>query len=419
MIRCDEIFGRSYLKSYQEFYLAMTVGAECGRIGDCLDMSMMRITDPKLLSDKDKDYLRYLKSVGSIYDGSVPEKVIERGSPEDYEENRSVFWFDVDKFTELEGRLFRHEEDGYHWSHSWAVESYGNQYLKSVTGLSLAGNLIMHLVGHMLVGFHLRRIPEKKVVFHFNRKEARSTYIYLPLYACTCSCENVKKSVELVFEENRRELRDIDYYVLYESSRNSRLFTLHDWQVKKEVMKQRGIVEGSIVAFYRRERMSKNNPAGFIKEAFIGHIERICGSRILVNELSVNKTKEEQELDYLEINEEYRHMFSDMLDFHIPKKYEWYDITSIGVCEYFYTEEWLVMPLDKSDVVNKRITINGKPVMYPLNTVEAVYWILNEFGVEFDKQLFKDMYNDGKPLMWDEVDGTPFLITDTYVEEDD
>ena len=414
MIRCDEIFGRQYITSYQEFQLALAAGAECGRRGDVLDMSMMSIVDPRLLSKNDRDYLKYLKSVGSVYDGTEPEKKVKRGSPEDYIEDRSPLWFDVDKFTELRGRLFRVEEDGYHWGYSWASETYGEQYLRSVTGTSLLGKTLMHLVGHMLVSFMEGDIPAKKIFIHLSRMEARATYIYLPLYACICSCENVRKFVELDFEEERRELKDLDYFVLYESSRNSGLFTLHNWQTKRKAMETHGIKEGSIVAMYKRSRITANNPAGFIKEAMIAKIEKLEDKPdYVITAYSLNKTKEEQELDYLEIDESYRYMFSDMLDFYIPQRVEKRTLFETGVCEYFYTEEWLMLPLDKSDIINKRVTINGKQVVYPMNTVEAVYWVLNEFGEQFDKQLFRDMYNDGKPMLWDEVDGTPVLLTDT------
>lgn len=417
MINCADIFGREYITSYQEFYLAMTVGAECSRRGDVLDMSMMRIIDPKLLSKNDKEYLRYLKSIGAIYDGVEPEKRIVRNSDNDYEENRSIFWFDVDKLTELQGRLFQVKEDSYHWSYSWAFESYGDQYLKSVTSLSLLGKTIMHLVGHMLVNFIMGDMPAKKMVFHFNRMEARATYIYLPLYACTCSCENIKKLVELDFEEGRRELRDLDYFVLYESSRNSGLFTLHDWKTKRRVMADHGIQEGSIVAMYKRARISANNPAGFIKEAFIAKIESLSESAdFVVSRLTVNKTMEEQELDYLEIDESYRHLYSDMLDFRIPQTIERCSLYGVGVCEYFYDEEWLMMPLDKSEVTNKRVSIDGRQEVVPMNTVDAVYWILCQFNSPFDRGLYKKTYNDGKPLMWDTVDGTPALVSESMYD---
>lgn len=417
MVNCSSLFGRDYITSYQEFYLAMTMAAECGRVGDTLDMSMMRIIDPKLLSKFDREYLQYLKEIGSVYDGSTPEKTFVRGSKEDCPEDRPALWFDVNNITELYGKLFREDSECYHWDSSWASETYGEKYLNGVTALSTLGSTVMHLAGHMLVGFYFGYIPVKKVVFHFNRMEARATYIYLALYACINSCENVEKYIEIKFEEERKELRDLDYFVLFESSRNAGLFTLHDWNVKRKAMEKNGIQQGSIVAMYKRSRITANNPAGYIKEAFIAKIESLGdGPEFVISNLSVNKTKEEQELDYLEIDEEYRHMFSDMLDFYIPQRVEKYNLYDIGVCEYFYTEDWLMLPLDKSDVVNKRVTIDGQQTVMTMNTVEAVYWILNEFGVLFDQELYRKMYNDGKSLLWDRVDGTPNLITDTMYD---
>ena len=418
MIRCNDVFGRDKLRSYQEFYLAMAVGAECGRRGDCLDLSMMRMSDPQLLSKADKDYLKYLKAVGAVYDGSVPEVTFARGSDRDYEEDRPKMWFDVDKITELEGRLFEERDDGYHWSHDWAYKSYGNEYLTSVTGRSIIGSTIMHLAGYMLVSFMTGTLPPKKVYFHFNRMEVRSTYIYLPLYACINSCETVKKFIELVFDEERRELRDLDYYVLFDSCRNAGRFTWHSWQKKLDAMKKNGIKEGSLVIMYHKGRMSDNNRCGVILDAFVGRIESLKDApNISIHCLSVNKTKEEQELDYLEIDESYRYMYSDMLNFSLPQTHAMYDLCSVGVCEYFYMEEWLMLPIGSFDVTPKRITINGVQTVKGLSDVEAIYWILNQFDYDFDTELYKAMYNEGKPLLWDQVDGTPCLITDAVDQE--
>lgn len=417
MIRCCDIFGRTQLLSYQEFYLAMTVGAECGRRGMCLDVSMMSMSDERLLSSNDKAYLKYLKSLGAVYDGSEPEVTFTRGSDKERYERPSL-WFDVDKFTALDGRLFDVRQDGYHWSHDWAYKTYGVEYIDSVTGRSLVGNTVMHLAGYILASFMTGSLPAKKVYFHFNRIEVRSTYLYLPLYACLGSCENIKKFIELVFEEERRELRDLDYYVLYDSSRNAGLFTWHTWSEKLLAMKKAGIVEGSIVFLYKRGRMSANNRCGVITEACVGKILSLGNSPdVLIETIALNKTKEEMELDYLEIDESYRGLYSDMLNFRLPKAKTKFNLCSVGVCQYFYNEEWLMLPIDPVDLTPKRITVNGEQVVRELTNVEAVYWILNEFEYDFDTDLYKKMYNNSRPLLWDKVDGSPRLITEGYSEE--
>jgi len=36
--------------------------------------------------------------------------------------------------------------------------------------------------------------------------------------------------------------------------------------------------------------------------------------------------------------------------------------------------------------------------------VEAIYWILNQFGVDFDKEEYKRFYNNGEDLTYDMFD---------------
>lgn len=417
MIKCEKFFGRNEIRSYQEFYLAMTIAAECGRRGKQLDLSGMKIRGPNLLSKDDLGYLKYLRETGAVYDGSLPDKHFIRGSSDDLECNRPVYWFDVDCITELEGTLFKETEDSYEWNYDWAYQSYGKKYQNSVTLFPKLGNTIMHLVGHMLVCFDEEDLPVKKLVFSFNRMESMNTFMYLSLYACICSCERIRNIVELRLPYGEKCLNDIDFYVMYDSAKNGGTFKLHSWATKKEAMEKNGIQEGSIVAMYRRERITANNPAGVIKEALIARVESLGNlPEMVVTTLAVNKTKEEQELGYLEIDEEYRYIFSDMLDFRIPQNVERHNLCNVGICEYLYTEDWLMLPLDRQDTVTKIITIDGNRVTQQMDTVEAVYWILNEYDIPFDHDLYRKMYNNGRGLMWDLVDGTPHLITDTLYE---
>jgi hypothetical protein len=418
MIDCSQVFGRAVIVSFQEFRLALAMGAECGRRGITLDMSMMRVLDPNVLSSKDKEYLNYLRSIGAIYDGTIPEKRIVRNSKEDRISDRSVLWYDVDKFTELGSSLFLEKEDGYHWSLDWALQTYGPKYISTVANRTLMSATLTHLLGYVIIGIIVGDLPPKKLLIHLNRMEVRSTYTYLKLYACMTSCENIKNFVELVFEEQRKELKDLDYFVLFESSHNAGLFKWHDMSVKVEAMKKHGIQVGSIVALYKRHRISDSNPAGCIKEAYIARIDDISNTSISYTMMGVSKTKEEQEQDYLEIDQQYRGMFSDMLKFSIPCTKETCSISDIGVFTYFYREELLLVPLDKVDVVEKLITIDGVRQKCSLNTVEAVYWILCQHDVDFDRDMYARMYNGGSLLLWDMVDGTPALICTPEVVRD-
>lgn len=75
MILCKDIIKKSVLSSYFEFFLVMCLAAECHRLGLSLDMSGIGITDPELLCNNDKDYKKFLESVGAINYGTVVDIV--------------------------------------------------------------------------------------------------------------------------------------------------------------------------------------------------------------------------------------------------------------------------------------------------------------------------------------------------------
>lgn len=49
----------------------------------------------------------------------------------------------------------------------------------------------------------------------------------------------------------------------------------------------------------------------------------------------------------------------------------------------------------------KRITIDGKEGDVSMSSIDAIYWLLCQYSIEFDRELYRNMYNDGKDLMWD------------------
>ena len=50
----------------------------------------------------------------------------------------------------------------------------------------------------------------------------------------------------------------------------------------------------------------------------------------------------------------------------------------------------------------KRITVQGKEADVEMNEVDAIYWLLCQYEIDFDRELYKSMYNSSKDLMWDE-----------------
>ena len=417
MIDCSKLFGKRTLVNYQEFNLAMAMAVECGRRNTCLDMSMMRILDPEMLSTEDKLYLRYLRSVGEVYDGKEAAVSFKRNSIDDQAIMRPLQWFDP---QELNGKtdLFSYdtENECYRWSSQWAMREDSSIVNSPIVMRSTLGKTLLHLVWHFLVSKYLGFYEDKPLVISLQDLEVRSTYIYLTVYTCTRSCEKIGREVSFDFSNMQQEVGSLLYLILYEQARNAGRFQYNNRSIKIEAARKMGWAKGKTFVLYTKAKMSANNPAGYIKEAVIiianGDIHD--GDTVIsFTKFGVNKTLEEKECDYAAIDEEYKYLFTDMMRVQMHISQGTLDLNDVGFLDYFYYEEYLIEPIDRFCTVRKKVTIDGVLRDMEFNTVDAVYWIMNEYKVmkKSEKELYRRQYNNGQPLLWDSCDGTPLLLT--------
>ena len=417
MIKCNELIGKSSIDFYYEFLFTMALAAECGRRGTSLDMSMMKVFDKSMLSANDLAYMQYLKDTGSIYDGTDNCKKFERGSADDVISKRPKYFFDVNAVSELYDVLFEEREDCYLWSRNHSFQMYGN-YANDLVHMKKTGNTILHLMAHMLICFKLGERIKKVVRFYFKNFEVKSIHMYIDLLACMKTLDALKGIVTIDFDENYAEcVSDIDFNILYAVSIHANRMKKWSCSEKFDVFKKYGFEKGSIAVLYERDRISENNPLGSIVRASIVRIDDYNDdlySRAgwYLTKYSVNKTIEESEDDYYGMDEEWRGAFSDLLKPYLGESSSFISFENLGIGTYFCDEEFILMPLERDEKVHKKVSIDGKLVTVELDDVEVIYWILNQYGVNFDKELYKKYYNKGQPLMWDKYDCTPVHRTD-------
>ena len=109
--------------------------------------------------------------------------------------------------------------------------------------------------------------------------------------------------------------------------------------------------------------------------------------------------------DYYGIDEEYRGMFTDLLKPTLNSMQSFVSFENIGIGTYFYDEEYILMPIERDCLNKKLVTIDGQKAVIDMDDVDAIYWILNQFKVDFNKEWFKGYYNGGKELLWDLYNG--------------
>lgn len=414
MILCRDIIKKPVLGSYFEFFFVMCLAAECHRLGMSLDMSGVGISDPELLCKNDRDYKKFLESVGAINYGSEV-KIIPVESKEYQELEKPEYFFDTTQISALEDKIFRDDGDKFYWEHNWAYTTYGTDYTKMLNPKN-AGNLLLHLIAHHVIGFVLGRVVIKPILLDFNRHDSKSSGLFLPAYACSQSMSWFGEIVKFNFEE---EDETLDLKILYRQSMNAGRYAKHSVGKKEQALRKYGIEIGSVVVVYERGKISTSNAVGKIKGAIIGIVQGYnVKTRCLdMKMIALNKTKEEVEFDYYSIEPEYRYNFMDLLSFKVATHRETLPLYNIGVCDYFCDEGTLLGLLDPYERVMKSVTLKDRGTTeMEMSSIDAIYWMLCEYEIDFDAELYKEMYNHGDMLLWDRVGSQPAPVK-AYNEE--
>lgn len=393
MIKCNEFLGRYYFKSYSEFYFMLAVAKECYRRGTYLDVSGMRI-ERDVSPENMIEYFKVLVNKGAIQG---------EGLNSDAKEYTSSLDLDTSCLSELEaeGKIFLECEDCLEWSYEFAANSY-SKYNITLLNASKMGNSLIHLSAYYLASVYMGYLPEKPLKITIDdRQKVASTYIYINLISCNKTMGLFKENIILNIDFTDFSV-DLDYSIFCNNGIMAGRNKLWSISEKKEFMKKEGIVEGSIVILWERKGMNESNPIGRITGSTIVRVDKIEDDYVYVTCLYLVKTKEELVDDYYDIPEDKRYMFSDLLDFNANTHPESFSITSLGVKNYFSSEESMFLDkIDDTASVTKKVTVEGNTNYVEMSEIDAIYWLLCQFSIEFDRNLYKNMYNEGNDLLWD------------------
>lgn len=382
------IFGRNHFKSYSEFYLALAIGNVLKNRGMSLNMDGM-LVDADMIPQNIVTYYKRL-----LYDGAITISMYSKGKEPDNEINTNIdtSYFDSINLVEDKGTYLD-------WSIEFANNNYG-EYKKQFLELIRLGNTLVHLVAHHLVK-HFLDGENRKLVIHFDYHKAKSSFLYVNIYSVLQTIIWLKDFIELDVDFGDYGV-DLDYSIHCNNGKVAGRYKLFPVAKKLELFKKYGMVEGSILVLWERDGMCESNEYGRISGAKIFRLEEIGDDYIGVTFISLNKTKEEVYQDYYDIEESKRGIFTDMLNkkpYMAPAELS---ICGLGVDNYFYNEDKYVTLLDESEEVYKLVTIDGKVVSVKMRAVDAIYWLLCQYEIEFDKDLYKSMYfGDGEEPLWD------------------
>lgn len=391
MLICENIFKRNYFESYSELYLALVIARECYRRGEYLDMTTMSIekdiTPPDML-----EYFKHLICLGAVR--------IEGMSVENSVSSSRMF-LNTDCFGDYGSSLFKNYKSNYEWSFEVFYSDDKEYPLEFTTGLNM-GNTIMHLVGYYLVSRELGDLEDKPLkVSIVDRQYVASTYLYINLLSCSKSLDWFSNYVQLEVDFSEYSV-DLDYSIFCNNGIAARRNKLWSWKEKLEFMEKEGMEVGGMYILWERKGMCNSNPIGRIIGATLVRLDNIVKGDLHMTVLPLCKTKEEIVDDYYDIPEDKREYFNDLLDFKLNSYQKNVSLTSVGIRNYFSIEESIFLDkIDKTGTVTKKVTVDGNTDYVEMSEIDAIYWLLCQFEVEFDRQLYKDMYSGGEELLWD------------------
>lgn len=393
MVKCSEIMRKQKFDSYSEFYLALCLAAECARRDKTLDMTDMRV-EADTLPKSQLEYYKYLLFIGAIYVegyGEVDDPAIKPG-----------LYFDTSLITKQIGTLWKEEKDIYHWSPEIASEICPDDLRSEMLNRSKKGNILMHLIAYYLMGRYFRDLDTKKLVIEItNHHDVRTTYLYENIISCEKFLVWFNEYVDLRIDYGELNV-DIDFSVFFNDGMAAKRF--HKWSIKdkQKFLKNAGMEVGSILVLWNRKGVCDTNKSGRIDGAYIIRLDEIGENFIAINKMGLNKTKEEVILDYYSTPEESRHLFTDLLDYKPFQNNQILELYNVGIENYMFDEDSFITKLDMTaeDVI-KRVTIDGEEKEVPMNNPNAIYWLLCQYSIDFDRELFRKMYSNGEDLLWD------------------
>lgn len=387
-ISAEDIFGKTDFKTYSEFNLALALAKACSLYGKVFDMSMMTI-DKSILPDSAFKQFKELISEGCI--------CVDEGKSEG-EEKEITPNKDVDYFRNI--LLYNVISDKAEWSFEWANANYGSD-LYTFMVYEKMGYSIMNVVATFLIRRYLGIEDSQKLFIKISHNMSKNVFTYINIYSCRASMNWFASLIDLEVSDSSKNPVDLDYMVFCNNSYMSHKYKYYTDAEKVEILKKLGIEVGSILVLWERKGMCENSIFGRIKSASIVRLDEIGDTFLGFAGVALNKTKEEVRKEYYDIPSEKRYLFSDILTKEPVANAYTKSYMYVGIDEYFKDEEYILTKLDQSEKVVKLVTIDGDEKSVEMRGVDAIYWLLRQYNIEFDVDLYREMYCNGEELLWD------------------
>ena len=176
---------------------------------------------------------------------------------------------------------------------------------------------------------------------------------------------------------------------------------------KQAEFKKLGFYEGDVVFLYTRDKCQVLNRVKLVTSCNFAIVKEVNKMGIVFDVFFTRNTRFGEALKFQSFPAELKNLyFSDsyMNCRHSTKAIPWEDL---GVEYVLFDEEYFISSIEKNDVLEIQDSYNLTEVSLTLDCVNAIYWLLKDYDIEFDDEAYRKKYFKGAKPMWDMFkDGT-------------
>ena len=171
---------------------------------------------------------------------------------------------------------------------------------------------------------------------------------------------------------------------------------------KIQRMEALNIKEGEVVGVYERDMLQANNRVKRIKNFNFAIIRKITKTEVVLQIIYTRRTRYGGRLAFENMTMMHKQMYcADMPDQNLSSKIETLSLYELGIEYVMSNELCFILPLEDSDTMELDVTNGQRKDKLSLSEVQAIYWLLGEFDVEFNRERFRTRYLGGKESLFE------------------
>ena len=399
-----DIYKKSYFETVSEYRIAMSLALEFARRGIKLDFTGMK-SQVDLNSPIHAGYKNFLINNDMVIGATRLED-----NPYDFEGFEDLDYLDSED-------LFEDNKEYVYWDQDWFFDNFGSIYY-SLTRVGDMPQLLERLVCRHWVD-NLLGLESRKLFIRINKQVTATVSSYLDIVSLYNSVPYLGDVFSIVLDEGSSI--DLKLSLFHYDSVNRCHHQQFSVEEKENFMNQLGFKEGMVLVLFERKTISEStkNTVGKIISSHLVRLDEVVNGRVYLTMLRCTRTYEEIAKDFMNIPENNRYLYLDLLD-RYSSAYDTKEISlrDLGIGDRFYSESFLIDSISLDDYVTKLLSNDGVVFEESLNEAEAIYYTLKQNDAPIDYQLFRDYYFNGEEGFYDKLNQDGVSSPYSFVEDE-